>query len=423
MPPESAALAPIRRGDISRTADYRHTTNDSAVLQAVLDHGPVARSTIARLVGLSPAAVSRLSADLIVAGLLRESAQGAGAKSVGRPHVPLEIDISRRVAVGLHIAFQHAVLAVLDLRGRVIAREQIPHPGTDPRRLLPRLAARIPGFVAEHAAGRTPVGLGIATGGWVDRADGVIIEHTMLGWRDVPARQVFAEATGLPVRVDNHARALVRAEQLFGDPRARASIVHLFVGNMIDAAFATGGQIHHGPHSAAGTIAHLPLAGRSERCLCGGRGCLQAAASSAELGVRAAREGVIPRPSFDGLLAAARAGDRRAAGLFRERARLLGGAAALMLDLLNPELLVVTEQGIRHVPGCLEILRAEVRRRSRLCADPGRSIVAASFGDDVLPVAAGTVILDALYANPLHGGPALSVHSPDSLDSRRAAGN
>jgi predicted NBD/HSP70 family sugar kinase len=423
MPPESAALAPLRRGDIARTVDYRHTTNDSAVLQAVLDHGPVARSTVARLVGLSPAAVSRLSADLIVAGLLCESVQQTGAKSVGRPHVPLQVDVSRRVALGLHIAFRHAVLAVLDLQGRVIAREQIPHQGTDPRRLMSRLAARIPGFVAEHAAGRTPVGLGIATGGWVDRADGVIIEHTMLGWRDVPARQVFAEATGLPVRVDNHARALARAEQLFGDPRARTSIVHLFVGNMIDAAFAIGGKIHHGPHSAAGATAHLPLEGRSERCVCGRRGCLQAAVSSHELGVRAAREGVIPEPSFDGLLSAARAGDRRAAGIFHERARLLGGVAALLLDLLNPELLVVTEQGVRHVPGCLEILRAEVSQRSRLCADPGRSIVAASFGDDVLPVAAGAVILDPLYASPLHRGHAMSAHSLDSVDSLQGADN
>jgi predicted NBD/HSP70 family sugar kinase len=422
MRPESAALAPLRRGDISRTVDYRHTTNDSAVLQAVLDYGPVARSTVARLVGLSPAAVSRLSADLIVAGLVRESAQGAGAKSVGRPHVPLEIDTGRRVALGLHIAFRHAVLAVLDLQGHVIARERIPHQGTDPRRVMSRLAARIPGFVAEHALGRPPVGLGIATGGWVDRGDGVIIEHTMLGWRDVPARQVFAEATGLPVRVDNHARALARAEQLFGDPRARTSIVHLFVGNMIDAAFATGGKVHHGPHSAAGATAHLPLEGRSERCLCGRRGCLQAAVSSHELGLRAAREGVIPEPSFDCLLSAARVGDRRAAGLFHERARLLGAAAALLLDLLNPELLVVSEHGIRHVPGCLEILRAEVRERSRLCADPGRSIVGASFGD-VLAVAAGTVILDALYANPLHRRPAMSVHSLDSVDSHQAAGN
>src|ERR1700684_2542013 len=154
MPPESAALAPIRRGDISRTADYRHTTNDSAVLQAVLDHGPVARSTVARLVGGSPAAVSRLSAELIAAGLLRESAQPGGPKSVGRPHVPVEIDTTRRVALGLHIALEHAVLALLDLRGRVIARERIPHHGRDPRRVRVRLGGRAPGGCGEHRGGR-----------------------------------------------------------------------------------------------------------------------------------------------------------------------------------------------------------------------------------------------------------------------------
>jgi predicted NBD/HSP70 family sugar kinase len=408
MPAESPVRAPLRRGDITRTGDCRETTNDSAILQAVLDHGPVARSTIARLVGLSPAAVSRLSADLIRAGLLRESATEAGPKSVGRPHTPLEIDPGRQVVAGLHIALSQATLALVDIRGRVLARTLIPHQDTDPRRLLPVVAARIPAFIAEHAAGRTPIGLGVATGGWVDRVEGVVIEHAMLGWRRVPVGRVFADATGLPVRVDNHARALARAEQLFGDPRARASVVHLFVGNMIDAAFATGGKIHHGPRSAAGAIAHLPLEGRSERCSCGRRGCLQATVSSRELGARAAREGIVPAPVFNDLLAAAQGGDRRATGLFHERARLLGGAAALLLDLLNPELLVVAERGVQLVPGCLETLRAEVSERSRLCADPGRSIVVGSFERDILPVAAGTVILDALYANPLRGLPARS---------------
>jgi len=417
MGPPELLQRPLRRGDIARTTDYRRTTNGSAVLQAVLDHGPVARSTIARLVGVSPAAVSRLSAGLIAAGLLRESAQREpvqrepaqresvqaepGRKPVGRPHVPVEIDTSRRAALGLHIALTHATLGLLDLQGRVLAQERIAHQDTDPRHVLPRVAACVPGFAAAHAAGRVPVGLGIAAGGWVDRADGVVIEHAPLGWRDVPVGQVFADATGLPVRVDNHARALTRAEQLFGDPRTRASVVHLFVGNTIDAAFAIGGTIHHGPQSAAGAVAHLPLDGRAERCVCGRRGCLQAVVSSRELGARAAREGVIPEPSFGALLLAARDGDGRAVAFFRERARLLGAAAALLLDLLNPELLVVAEQGIRQVPGCLEILRAEASARSRLCADPGRSIVATSFGDKTLSVAAGTVILDALYANPL----------------------
>ncbi len=417
-PREPVARAPVRRRDIARTGDHRQTSNDSGVLQAVLDHGPVARSTIARLVGLSPAAVTRLSAELITAGLLRESPAAstsraaAGPKAAGRPHVPVEIDTSRRVACGVHIAHSHSTLALLDLRGHVIAQERVPHLGAGPRQVVLRAARRIPGFLARHAAGRAPVGVGVAVGGWVDRADGVIVEHASLGWHGVEVCQLLADETGLPVRVDNHARALARAEQLFGDARARTSVVHLFVGNVIDAAFGTGGRIHHGPQSAAGSVAHLPLAGRSERCACGWRGCLQAVAASHELGVRAARAGITPDPAFEALVAAARRGDRRAVALFHERARLVGAAAALLLDVLNPELLVVTEQGIMDLPGCMETLRAEVsersRQRSRLGADPGRSIIASSFGSHALEVAAGTAILDDVYANPLRRSPVLS---------------
>jgi predicted NBD/HSP70 family sugar kinase len=405
LTPKPAAVAPVRRRDIPRTADYRQTSNDSAVLRAVLDHGPVARSTIARLAGLSPAAVTRLTADLVAAGLLRESApvgvsRVGGVKAAGRPHVPVDIDTTRRVACGLHIALRHATLALLDLRGRVLARERIYHVGTEPRHVLPRLARRVPEFLATHAHGREPAGLGVAVGGWVDPAAGVIVEHAPLGWRGVPVRQQLEEATGLPVRVDNHARSLARAEQLFGDTRARGSVVHLFAGHVVDAAFATGGQLHHGARSAAGAVAHLPLKGRSEQCACGRRGCLQAVVSSRALGLRAVRAGITPQPAFDIVLAAARHGDRRAVGLFAERARLLGTAAALLLDVLNPDLLVVTEQGIQHLPGCLEILRAAVAERS-LRGDGGATVIASSFGDDALAVAAGTVILDSLYASPL----------------------
>jgi predicted NBD/HSP70 family sugar kinase len=410
----AAAPGPVRRRDIVRTADCRQTANDSAVLRAVLDHGPVARSTVARLAGLSPAAVTRLTADLIAAGLLRESApvgtggrggSGGGRKAAGRPHVPVEIDTDGRVAAGLHIALRHATLALVDLRGRVLASEKVPHLGTDPRHLLPHLARRVPEFLAGHADGRPVAGLGVAVGGWVDPEGGVVVEHGLLGWRDVAVRRVLEEATGLPVRVDNHARSLARAEQLFGDPRARGSVLHLFADDVVDAA--TGGQVHYGPQSAAGAVAHLPLAGSSEECACGRRGCLQATVSSRALGLRAAAEQITREPAFESLLAAAQAGDPRAVGLFAERARLLGTAAALLLDVLNPDLLVVTEQGIRHVPGCLEILQSAAAGRSPH-GDPGRAVVASSFGDDAVPVAAGTVLLDAVYSDPLGRRPVVS---------------
>ncbi len=66
--------------------------------------------------------------------------------------------------------------------------------------------------------------------------------------------------TGLPVHVDGHARALVNAERLFGRCAGGGrSVLHLFVGNVVDAAFATHDEVHHGPRSQAGAIAHLPL--------------------------------------------------------------------------------------------------------------------------------------------------------------------
>jgi predicted NBD/HSP70 family sugar kinase len=401
MPPDAVAVTRLRREDISRGGDWRRTSNASAVLQAAADHGPVARSTIARLAGLSAAAVSRLCADLSGAGLLREAPEAATPKGVGRPHVPVEVDTGRRVACGLHIAVRHATLGLVDLRGRVVASERLDHQGADPQQVLHRLAGRIPAFIGEHAGGRVPLGLGVASGGWVDPEHGMIMENAPLGWRRVPVRAVLRAQTGLPVHVDSHSRALARAEQMFGDARARASVVHLFVGNVVDAAFATGGAVHHGPGSAAGSVAHLPLPGRTDPCGCGRRGCLQAAVSDRALELRAARQGITPDPAFPALLTAARAGDRRAVQLFTERARLIGAAAALLLDVLNPELLVVTEAGVIHLPGCLDELRLAAGRRSRPGGDAGRPVIATSFGHDALPVAAGAVLLDAVYANPV----------------------
>jgi predicted NBD/HSP70 family sugar kinase len=401
VPISPASVAPVRRQDIRRVADHRQTTSAAAILQAARDHGPVARSSVARLAGLSGPAVSRLSADLVGAGLLRDAPETAGRLGVGRPHVPVDIDTSCLVACGLHIAAESATLALLDLRGRVVAREQLTHASLRPEAVLGRLAGRIPAFIAEHAGGRSPLGLGVATGGWVDPADGRIVEHPVLGWRDVRARDILATATGLPVRLDNHSRSLARAERMFGDIRARASVVYLVVGNVVDAAFATGATVHQGPQSAAGRIAHLPLDGRSERCSCGRRGCLQAVVSSQVMARRAAADGITSRPSFAALLGAASAGHRRALVMFRDRARMIGAAAALLLEVLNPELLVIAEAGVAQLPDCLELLRSEVAARSAMAADGGRPVVATSFAADAAAIAGGAGILAEVYANPL----------------------
>ncbi|MET9361218.1 ROK family transcriptional regulator [Streptomyces sp. NPDC006632] len=378
-----------------RAADgARRRTSASAVLRSVLEHGPVARSTIARLTGLSPASVTDHCARLDSLGLIREAAAPRRSKGAGRPHVPVDLDADRFVVGGVHVAVPYTSVALLDLRGRVLAERRLGHgDGTEPDRVLAQAAEGLGALLAE-AEGRIPLGVGVAAGGWVDRDSGTVVEHALLGWRDVAVRDAIGERTGLPVQVDGHARALVNAERLFGRARGSRSMLHLFAGNVVDAAFATHDEVHHGPRSQAGAIAHLPLAGGTERCECGQMGCLQAELSERTLCRRARERHVIGTANPMHVVRAAGGGDPVAVRLLVERARMVGRAARLLLDVLNPETVVVTEVGVMHRQDCLTALREAVGRRDAL-------VVPSSFPDSVLAVAGGSVVLDVLYRDPL----------------------
>ncbi|MEV0633621.1 ROK family protein [Streptomyces sp. NPDC050619] len=396
-PPSSPYSPRIPR----RAADSdRRRTSASVVLRSVLEHGPVARSTIARLTGLSPASVTDYCARFTGLGLIREAAVPRQSKGVGRPHVPVDLDESRFVVGGVHVAVPYTTVALLDLRGRVVAERRLKHPAglVEPGQVLARAADGLAALL-EGAPGSRPLGVGVAAGGWVDRDSGTVVAHPLLGWRDVPVRDVVGAHTGLPVHVDGHARALVNAERLFGRARGSGSVLHLFVGNVVDAAFATHDEVHHGPRSQAGAIAHLPVPGGTEACECGRTGCLQAELSERTLCRRAREAGVIDGVNPMHVVAAAADGDLAAAGLLVDRARQVGRAVGLLLDVLNPETVVVTEIGVRHREDCLSALRDEVG------AERAAGVVPTSFADSVLAVAGGTVALDVLYRDPLGASP------------------
>jgi predicted NBD/HSP70 family sugar kinase len=377
-----------RRRDLPPPAAERSRDSAGAVLRAILDHGPVARSSVARATRLSAASVSGLITSLVHEGLVREAPEAAGPPGTGRPHVPVDIEPDEAGVIGVHIAVPHTTVARLDLRGRVIEQRQEPYGRRDPASVLASLRDRILG----QAQGRRILGVGVATGGWVDAANGVLVEHRLLGWQNVGVAGVLAEATGLPVSVDSNSRALLKAEQLFGDEAglARRSAVHLFVGNVVDVAFAANGVVHRGPRSAAGAIAHLPIEGCDAVCACGRTGCLQAAVSDQTL-VRDSGGAA----GIHSLLDAAAGGDPAAEALFLRRARWIGRAAELLFDLFDPEVLVVTEIGVNRLPGSLAALRDEAG------PDAAEVIRGSSFPLHVLAVAGGAVALDPIYERPL----------------------
>ncbi|MFI0937633.1 ROK family protein [Streptomyces sp. NPDC021020] len=375
-----------------------------AVLRAVVRYGPLGRTALAGRTGLSPAAVSRHTAALAGLGLLRELPPPAGPPRAGRPQLLVDIDTTRHVALGVHIGVPWVTFALVDLRGRVVAERRHVRQGDAPE-VLAGIRRRLPGFLAAHARGRSPLGLGVVTGGWVDAESGTVVEHAPLGWRDVPVRRALSGAAGggvrLPVHLEGHARALARAELLFGAGRGHSEIVHLFVGNVVDAAITAGGTMLRGPRSGAGDVAHLPVPGGVARCSCGRHGCFQAAVSERVLARQAHADGLIAAPDFTLLLDRAETGDATALRLLRERLRAVAHGVALLLDVINPSVLVLTEAAVIRLPELLADVHREVAVRSHLARDAAQVVVPTSFGRDVLGVAAGAAVLDAVYRGPM----------------------
>ncbi|MEU8772424.1 ROK family transcriptional regulator [Streptomyces sp. NPDC048606] len=384
--------------------DSRSSANAATVLRTVLEHGPVARSGISELCGLSPASVSRQATGLLRDGLLRELPEPPGpAASSGRPRIPLDLHtgaVGGPVAAGLHIGVPSSTFGLVDLRGRILAHRSFPHPDPADPALRDRIGEELGRFLRESGTGRPLLGVGVALGGRVRPDTGTVVHHHALGWRDVPLAAELAASLDLPVRIDNHARAVAGAEILFGHPDARGSLVHLFIGNVVDAAFGIEGTVHQGPGSAAGDVAHLPVPGSRVACDgCGRSGCLQATASDTALGAEAVRLGIVPEPTVALVVDAAAAGDPRADRLLRERARAVGRAAALLLDVFNPAVMVVTELSSVLHEDYLEEVRGAVGEWSHVRVDPGR-IVAPHSGPAVLPEAAATVLLGPLFRDP-----------------------
>ncbi|MYW07428.1 MarR family transcriptional regulator, partial [Streptomyces sp. SID2563] len=132
------------------TGDGRRETNAATVLRTVLDHGPVARRTIADRSGLSQAAVSRQCTDLVRLGLVRELPELSAGNGVGRPQIPVDLHTGESggpLVAGVHIGVPASTFGLLDLRGRLLDRRTFPHDGIAAGDLPPRIARGLRAFL------------------------------------------------------------------------------------------------------------------------------------------------------------------------------------------------------------------------------------------------------------------------------------
>ncbi len=355
----------------TRTVRAPITTPATAlVFTTVLTQGPISRQDVARLTGLSSAAVTKATRPFIDAGYLRELEPVLRAAGAGRPTVPLSVRADREFFLGVKVTADELIGVVTDLRARTRYSVHRPLGGTSVGEVVRELAGLADELLASRPGDRARAHcLGVAVSGDVDRATGSVRYSPFLGWRDVPLGELLGEATGLTVTVENDVKSLAVAEYLFGNGVGSDDLALVTVGAGIGCALIVGGALVAGARGVAGEIGHVPVRADGPPCHCGGVGCVEAIASTQAI-VDAARLATGDRAlSLADAVRLARAGDDRVRPLFEQAGHAIGQGLATVANLVGPERILVSGEGVAAYDLFEEAIRTTFARQAFGAAD------------------------------------------------------
>ena len=243
-----------------------------------------------------------------------------------------------------------------------------------------RLLDEVRGQGAEKGVDLTRiVGVGVGVPGTVEPGRGIVSLAPNLGWKGVPIRDLLQDRLGLPVVVDNDANCAALGEWWVGAGRGSRLMIAATLGTGIGGGIVKEGRVLRGVGGAAGEIGHMTIEMDGRPCQCGNYGCLEAYASGTAIGLRA-REAVeggaestisqmvetAEEITAAVVTRAAQEGDPLGLRILRETARYLGAGLAGLVNVLNPDRIVLAGGVVKAGSLLLDPVREEVRRRAFL---------------------------------------------------------
>lgn len=340
--------------------------SNSDILGLLRDGRPRTKSEIAELTGRVRSTVSLRLAELIASGLVVElGADGAGR---GRPSARYALATQSRVIGAVEVGARHALVALTDLAGRVVAKTRLQldvrhGPGPVLDRVVQELTDLLTSTGREHDA---VVGVGIGVPGPVDPDRGTLSKPPLMpGWDGYDIATHLQATFPGPVVVDNDVNVFAVGEWVAAWPDEN-DLLAVKVATGIGAGVVAAGRLVKGAQGAGGDIGHVQVPEAAGRlCACGQLGCLEAWAAGPGIArtlTEAGHDG--PQEAAD-VVALVHRGDPAAMQATRDAGRAIGSVLSVLVSALNPSVIVLggelADAGEPLLAGVREVIYARVQ--------------------------------------------------------------
>ena len=309
-----------------------------------------------------------------------------------------------RVVIGVDLGGTNLRTALLSPAGDILEKHKEPTHASDGwKKVVARLIDNIKG--QRESAGKrglTVAAAGVGVPGVIQSDRGIVVKSPNFpDWNNLPIKDALEEALNLPVTVENDANAAALGEQWRGAGRGITSMILLTLGTGVGGGIILNNHVWQGADGMAGELGHMTIIPDGRRCGCGNTGCLEMYASARGI-VQSYRERRSQDSAFfeeitsEQVYEAARKGEAGAMAVMQGMGRMLGIGIADLINIFNPEMIVIGG-GVKDAwPLFIDTTRDEIRKRAFEVPAARTEIVPSRLGDDAGMIGAAAAALQNL---------------------------
>ncbi|MCE7578462.1 ROK family protein [Aliivibrio fischeri] len=329
--------------------DHLKQVNAGRVYKLIDQLGPISRIDLSKESNLAPASITKITRELLDAHLIKET-QVQEANSRGRPAIGLEVDNEGWQFLSLRLGRGYLTIALHSLGGEQLIEERQLIKEIEQDELLAKLLNEINVFFQKHSKilGRI-TSIAVSLPGLVISSQGLIIQMPHYNVKNLPLGPKIYESTGLPVFIGNDTRSWALAEKLFGNSKNIDNSILVSIHHGVGAGIIMNGEVLQGRTGNIGEMGHIKINKLGARCHCGNTGCLETVASAKAIRdqvknlINNGHQTILKDQTItiENICLAANQGDVLAKQVITELGHNLGEAIAIMVNLFNPEMILI----------------------------------------------------------------------------------